>query len=66
MQGLNDFLIFGSVAAASFASGSLFASVGWAWINYLVFPVVAVCVVSLGIAAILRRRAPHIGGRSRA
>lgn len=57
VQGLNDFLIFGSVAAASFASGSLFTSVGWAWINYLVFPVVAICVIALGSTAIHRRRA---------
>jgi MFS family permease len=57
VQGLNDFLIFGSVAAASFASGSLFTSVGWEWINYLVFPVVAICVIALGSTAILRRLA---------
>ena len=57
VQGLNDFLIFGSVAAASFASGSLFTSVGWEWINYLIFPVAAVCVIALGGTAILRRRA---------
>ena len=44
---------------ASFASGSLFTSVGWQWINYLIFPVVG------GLSprprrppAILRRRAP--------
>jgi len=57
VQGFNDFLIFGSVAAASFASGSLFTSVGWAWINYLIFPVVTVCLIALGGTAILRRRA---------
>ena len=57
VQGLNDFLIFGSVAAASFASGSLFTSVGWNWINYLIFPVVAICLIALGAGAILRRRA---------
>jgi MFS family permease len=57
VQGLNDFLIFGSVAAASFASGSLFTSVGWEWINYLIFPVVAICVIALGGNAIYRRRA---------
>ncbi len=56
VQGLNDFLIFGSVAAASFASGSLFTSAGWDLINYLIFPVVAVCVIALGSSAVLRRR----------
>jgi len=57
VQGLNDFLIFGSVAVASFASGSLFTSVGWVWINYLIFPVVAICVLALAGTAIIRRRA---------
>lgn len=57
VQGFNDFLIFGSVAAASFASGSLFTSVGWEWINYLIFPVVTVCLIALGGMAIHRRRA---------
>ena len=57
VQGFNDFLIFGSVAAASFASGSLFTSVGWEWINYLIFPVVGICLVALGGSAMLRRRA---------
>jgi MFS family permease len=57
VQGLNDFLIFGSVAAASFASGSLFTSVGWTWINYLIFPVVGICLAAVGTGAILRRRA---------
>jgi MFS family permease len=58
VQGLNDFLVFGTVAASSFASGSLFTSVGWQWINYLIFPVVGVCLLGLATAAILRRRAP--------
>jgi MFS family permease len=59
VQGLNDFLIFGSVAVASFSSGSLFTSVGWVWINYLVFPVVGICLLSLAAAAMARRRAAH-------
>ena len=57
VQGLNDFLVFGTVAVSSFASGSLFTSVGWHVINFLVFPVVAVCLLGLATAAILRRRA---------
>jgi MFS family permease len=57
VQGLNDFLVFGSVAASSFASGSVFTTAGWEWVNYIVFPVVAVCLIALGTAAILRRRA---------
>jgi MFS family permease len=47
VQGANDFLIFGSVAIASFSSGSLLSLAGWATINWLVFPIVAVILVAL-------------------
>jgi hypothetical protein len=33
VQALNDFLVFGTVAVASFGSGQLLHSVGWAGIN---------------------------------
>ncbi|HET7718015.1 MAG TPA: MFS transporter [Bauldia sp.] len=56
VQGLNDFLVFGSVAVASLASGSLLTSVGWDWVNYLIFPVVGICILAVASAAILRRR----------
>jgi len=42
VQGFNDFLVFGSVAIASFSSGTLFNSVGWSVINWLIFSVVVV------------------------
>ncbi len=57
VQGLNDFLIFGSVAVASFSSGSLFTAAGWNVVNYVIFPVVAVCVAALLAGAVFRRRA---------
>jgi predicted MFS family arabinose efflux permease len=38
VQAFNDFLIFGSMAAGSFSSGQLLASVGWAALNVVVFP----------------------------
>jgi MFS family permease len=41
VQGLNDFLIFGTVGAASFASGALHSAFGWAAVNYGVLPLVA-------------------------
>ena len=49
-QGANDFLLFGSVAFGSFMSGqtlNAFGAQGWNAINYAVFPVVVICLVSL-------------------
>lgn len=46
-QGANDFLIFGSVAAASFFSGTLLTGAGWQTINWLIFPVIAAVLVPL-------------------
>jgi len=56
VQGLNDFLVFGSVAVASFSSGSMLTSVGWAWVKYVIFPVVGLCLLALAGGAILRRQ----------
>ena len=51
-QGANDFILFGSVAAASFMSGQTLnafeGTLGWDAINYVVFPVVIICLLSLG------------------
>jgi len=41
VQGLNDFLIFGTVAASSLTSGTLHSAFGWAAVNYGVLPLVA-------------------------
>jgi hypothetical protein len=41
VQAANDFLVFGSVAAASFSSGGLLQAGGWEAVNWLVFPPVA-------------------------
>jgi MFS family permease len=42
VQALNDFLVFGSVAASSFSAGKLLSVAGWETLNYFVFPAVAV------------------------
>ncbi|WP_173933089.1 MFS transporter [Chelativorans sp. Marseille-P2723] len=47
VQGANDFLIFGSVAAASFFSGTLLTAAGWQTINWLIFPTIALVLVPL-------------------
>ncbi len=47
VQAANDFLVFGSVAAASFSSGGLLHSGGWQIINWLVFPPVVAALALL-------------------
>jgi MFS family permease len=40
VQSFNDFLVFGSMAIGSFASGKVLASFGWIGVNNIVFPVI--------------------------
>jgi MFS family permease len=47
VQAANDFLVFGSVAVASFSSGSLLEAGGWTAVNWLVFPPAAAAVMLL-------------------
>ncbi|MGA7487404.1 MAG: MFS transporter [Xanthobacteraceae bacterium] len=56
VQAFNDFLVFGSMAVGSFASGQLLASFGWTMVNEVVFPV-TLAAVALLIWGTLRRRA---------
>ncbi|WP_439498828.1 MFS transporter [Bosea sp. (in: a-proteobacteria)] len=44
VQAANDFLVFGSVAIASFSAGGLLNTGGWDSVNWLVFPPVAVAL----------------------
>ena len=46
-QACNDFLVFGSVAIASFSSGQLLSVGGWATLNWLVLPVTALVALAL-------------------
>ncbi len=56
VQSFNDFLIFGSMAVASFSSGQLLADFGWAMINAVIFPTVLIAAALL-IWHAMRRRA---------
>lgn len=47
VQGANDFIVFGTVAVASFASGTLLNSAGWAAVNWMIFPTVTIVLVPL-------------------
>ena len=51
VQALNDFLMFGTVALASFGSGQLLHSAGWSGINIGMLPLV---VVVLALLALVR------------
>jgi predicted MFS family arabinose efflux permease len=55
VQAFNDFLVFGSMAVASFLSGKLLATFGWASVNEMVFPFV-LCAGALLAWFMLRGR----------
>jgi MFS family permease len=55
VQAFNDFLIFGSMAIGSFASGSMLAHFGWYLVNIVMFPVVAVAGAMLAWQAVRER-----------
>ena len=46
VQGLNDFLVFGTVAAAAFVSGGLHSAFGWSAVNYGILPLVALTLLA--------------------
>jgi predicted MFS family arabinose efflux permease len=55
VQSFNDFLVFGSMAIGSFASGKVLASFGWIGVNNIVFPVILLAAALL-IWQVLRPR----------
>ncbi len=58
VQAVNDFLIFGAMAIASFASGALLTRYGWTAITELVFPVIVVAGILLACGSFTRRPEP--------
>lgn len=57
VQAVNDFLVFGFVAAASFSSGALLNAFGWGTVNILVFPFVVLCLALLVWLVLAERKA---------
>ncbi len=55
VQSFNDFLVFGSMAVASFSSGSLLTHFGWDMVNLSIIPVVA---IAGGLLLLLAVRQP--------
>jgi len=58
VQAFNDFLIFGTMAIGSFASGSMLAHFGWYLVNLVMFPVIAVAGAMLAWQAFRRQTEP--------
>ena len=56
VQALNDFLVFGTVAAASFSSGAIQNALGWAWVNGVVAIPMLLAFASVVWLSILRKR----------
>jgi MFS family permease len=57
VQAFNDFLVFGTMAVGSFVSGQVLARYGWASVNWIVFPTVAIAAAVLLAARFGRGRA---------
>jgi len=56
VQAFNDFLIFGSMAVASFSSGQLLAAFSWQTINAVIFPTIVVAGALLVWLTLRKRR----------
>jgi MFS family permease len=56
VQAMNEFILFGFVALASFSAGKVLAGAGWDAVNWGVFPVVAVTLLALAAQSIADRR----------
>jgi len=58
VQAVNDFLVFGSMAIGSFASGKLLASYGWTMVAEMVLPSVGIAGILLIAVNLLARPRP--------
>ena len=55
LQGVNDFVVFGSIAVSSLFSGRILEDLGWEWINIGILPMIAVSLLATLILATPRR-----------
>ena len=57
VQGLNDFLVFGLVAVASFSSGALLNGYGWPTVQFAMIPALSIAALSLAWLALTQKKA---------
>lgn len=58
VQGLNDFLVFGLVAFASFSSGALLNFYGWPAVQFAMIPALTIAAVSLAWLSFSTSKSP--------
>ena len=56
LQGVNDFVVFGSIAVSSLFSGRILEDFGWNWINIGILPMIAISLLATLIFAGPRRQ----------
>lgn len=56
VQGMHDFVLFGSVAFGSLMSGAVYNAWGWEMLNWLIFPVTGLCLIGLAGLVLSGRR----------
>jgi len=61
VQSLNDFIVFGTMAVGSFASGGLLAAYDWDTVLWVSFVPLVMAVAALALAAVTRERAAAYG-----
>lgn len=61
VQGFHDFILFGFVALSSFLSGVIYNAWGWEMLNWMIFPVVVICLFALGGLRLVSRRTAIAG-----
>jgi predicted MFS family arabinose efflux permease len=60
VQGIHDLVLFSSVAFASLMSGAVYNAYGWDMLNWVVFPIVALCLGALVVLIFSRNRAGRV------
>ncbi|MDV7338155.1 MFS transporter [Terasakiella sp. A23] len=62
VQALNDFMVFGTVAAASFSSGAIQNEFGWSWVNLVVAVPMLMALLSVVWLKALNKRTEAVAG----
>lgn len=62
VQALNDFIVFGTVAAASFSSGAIQNALGWSWVNFMVAAPMTLALASVIWLKVLNSRSVRPAG----